>query len=1327
MVRHYGSRLLTGFILLLIPLVVLSSCGGRQHGATPALSPEHGAFSLEILDDDYADLGRTGSYELRIEDRAAETAVVIYAEQARGLKSLYLNLTYDPAAFDPVSVTALGAMADQAQAGDNAAGLLSLAVLSERGVVHYGQILARPQEQAGFSGSGPLAEVRFSRRPFASRTASVPPVTDASAARTNWDVEARTLTWYHSCQGDYNQDGLVTVNDLTPLGVHFNEEGPFEYESARSVIDGNDDGFITVNDITPIGQNFSCGVDGYVVFADGNAGNLPPANDSPPALEPYDYVPFGEAGGDKLAERLHFTKEYPELPPDWFVWVRPAADDQVGTPSIPQYSKACLWQIFNVSNVTPSYAGTSNSVAMVNGMPAVCYREFANYRLVYQRATSPIGASWETPVVLDDLNDPGFFTSMAVVNGNPAISYYANGTGSLRYVPAQDAEGIFWYSPVSIDTDGDVGRWSQLLVVNGNPAICYQDYTNDAVKFVRAADAVGSIWGTPVIASDAGGMVEYCSMVVANGNPAICYYNASQARLEYVRANDANGGSWGSVVLPDNSIADEGTGCSMFMVNGRPAIAYWSEGSVYYVRAADANGTGWSGPIQLSPSTASLAKGVSISLHVNHAKPAVSYYSGTPNEDLMYVIALDADGTVWSTPQAIAGPDAVGVDCHLINVGSSPAISYFNDTTNHLEFAICVNAFNQPPTASVTVEHGSLKVGEPFVFDATGSVDTDGEVVMYEWDFGDDGEFELNTGAEGHAEYIYTEPGQYTPHVRITDNSGATAVAFTEVAVLENALPHAHLTVNPDGGNPPLAVDFDASGSYDEDGEIVTFEWDWNGDGEFDASTDNVPYWSWVYETPGQFEPAVKVTDNNGGFSTYAVPLGVNTPPVAVASANPSTGAAPLGVTFNGSASYDPDGSIVAYEWDIHDDGTYEKTGSGVPGDWHTDIIWNGATQVRLRVHDDGGMTGSAVTTVNVSGGWHMQTLDSGGQVGSSNSLAIINGNPAVSYYDFTNHSIKFVRASDADGYSWPAAVTATPISMGSGRICWGTSLALINGSVPGVVFSATCDAFDWQKCYVSAINGNGTAWGALQEVLGGTGSSPSLIIVASNPTFASVSSDLYFSRATNAVGSAWASQKTLAADSGPSGCSMIVVMGQPAIAYTHRPTPGGPEQLCYIRSTDDTGDNWGSPVVVQSELFGLEDVSMTIINGRPAVAYTIATELGGGWNIWYKRAGDQYGNVWPAGHKVITEDGRLGVSLAEVNARPAIALRSCSEFELLYVRANDINGSLDWPNPTLLDNSDNNTGTGLNPTTCLISIGGKPAISYCHSEDGDLKFAVWE
>ncbi len=55
-------------------------------------------------------------------------------------------------------------------------------------------------------------------------------------------------------------------------------------------------------------------------------------------------------------------------------------------------------------------------------------------------------------------------------------------------------------------------------------------------------------------------------------------------------------------------------------------------------------------------------------------------------------------------------------------------------------------------------------------------------------------------------------------------------------------------------------------------------------------------------------------------------PAFVNQPPVAIADASPTSGEAPLTVQFDGSASYDPDGTIASFEWDFDGDGTPDAT-----------------------------------------------------------------------------------------------------------------------------------------------------------------------------------------------------------------------------------------------------------------------------------------------------------------------------------------------------------------------------------------------------------------
>ncbi len=86
-----------------------------------------------------------------------------------------------------------------------------------------------------------------------------------------------------------------------------------------------------------------------------------------------------------------------------------------------------------------------------------------------------------------------------------------------------------------------------------------------------------------------------------------------------------------------------------------------------------------------------------------------------------------------------------------------------------------------------------------------------------------------------------------------------------------------------------------------------------------------------------------------------------NRPPVASASATPTSGTAPLSVRLNASASSDPDGDALTYSWDIDGNGTFGDATGRTP----TVSYANGGTyQARVLVTDSGGLsaTSSAVT-----------------------------------------------------------------------------------------------------------------------------------------------------------------------------------------------------------------------------------------------------------------------------------------------------------------------------------------------------------------------------
>ena len=65
------------------------------------------------------------------------------------------------------------------------------------------------------------------------------------------------------------------------------------------------------------------------------------------------------------------------------------------------------------------------------------------------------------------------------------------------------------------------------------------------------------------------------------------------------------------------------------------------------------------------------------------------------------------------------------------------------------------------------------------------------------------------------------------------------------------------------------------------------------------------------------------------------------------------------------------------------------------------------------------------VRSTNASGTqWgNSQIIDAVGDVGIEPSLKIVDGNPAIAYYDNTNGYLKFVRAQDAFGETWNTPV----------------------------------------------------------------------------------------------------------------------------------------------------------------------------------------------------------------------------------------------------------------------------------------------------------------
>lgn len=89
---------------------------------------------------------------------------------------------------------------------------------------------------------------------------------------------------------------------------------------------------------------------------------------------------------------------------------------------------------------------------------------------------------------------------------------------------------------------------------------------------------------------------------------------------------------------------------------------------------------------------------------------------------------------------------------------------------------------------------------------------------------------------------------------------------------------------------------------------------------------------------------------------------GGNTAPTAAASATPTSGTAPMVVSFSSAGSVDPDGTIVSYEWSFGDGSPVDTSAN--PTHTFTSIGTHG---VLLEVTDDDGATATATVTITVA------------------------------------------------------------------------------------------------------------------------------------------------------------------------------------------------------------------------------------------------------------------------------------------------------------------------------------------------------------------------
>lgn len=435
---------------------------------------------------------------------------------AKDLKALYFDLNYDDSRYIPVRAEATGVLA-----GSDSDKLLQLAVLDDAGTVHAGQVLARPAQQQGFTGSGVLATVTFRPGPasVSAHTVTKAPVSDASATVLTYDAVANSLSWGYCCSGDYDQNGLVTISDLTGLAVHYGATGgPFDKVSIESVVDGDGNGEINIQDITPIGVNFDRHIESYNLYTSAGTGSYPASNAEASVISPTANIPYAQFTGSVTSGRLQYSYQLGAHPALNY-WVRPADAGTEGT----------------ASNMV-SVPATNNAPTIDSVMPGA--------------VSIASGATTSIDVLASDADGDTLSYSYSASNGTVtgsgnSVTYTAPVVVADEQVTVtvgvNDGKGGSDSAQIQINIVAPAQHWNFMVWVAGD-----NNLAQEAVADINEMEAVGSTEDVrvfvgfdidPNIASGVSGTNEvHFIKVVQDGNPNVIRTDGDPANMSFPRA-----------------------------------------------------------------------------------------------------------------------------------------------------------------------------------------------------------------------------------------------------------------------------------------------------------------------------------------------------------------------------------------------------------------------------------------------------------------------------------------------------------------------------------------------------------------------------------------------------------------------------------------------------------------------------------------------------------------------------------------------------------------------------------------------------------------------
>lgn len=250
--------------------------------------------------------------------------------------------------------------------------------------------------------------------------------------------------------------------------------------------------------------------------------------------------------------------------------------------------------------------------------------------------------------------------------------------------------------------------------------------------------------------------------------------------------------------------------------------------------------------------------------YINELPVADFSYSPTApsTQDLIGFLdmSIDSDGYITSWYWSFGDEDNSSLENPTHNYGDNGIYTVTLEITDDLGEKSTLSkeiiVLNVAPTADLSYSPSSPTDLNNISF-SDESVDLDGYIASWSWDFGDG-----NSSNQKNTSHMYADDGIYDLTLTVGDDDGASAT-ITEKITVTNVAPSADFSYTPKNPTNNDTISFSDS-SKDMDGKIISWTWDL-GDGTT-YTAQNPPDHSYSYG--GNYKVTLTVVDDDGSTST---------------------------------------------------------------------------------------------------------------------------------------------------------------------------------------------------------------------------------------------------------------------------------------------------------------------------------------------------------------------------------------------------------------------------------------------------------------------------